>query len=113
MKCQILFFGKHKKNITNLSSAELAKRVVKVKQSLNGFLLVSCLTHFIAYLLVPTILQADSESSDQTGWMHRLILAIAVRKIDINTLSSKCNPYWFAVQRTCGVRRAVLAWVRA
>ena len=31
MKCQILFVGKNKKNITNLSSAELAKIVVKVK----------------------------------------------------------------------------------
>ena len=31
MKCQNLFSGKSKKNITNLSSAELAKRVVKVK----------------------------------------------------------------------------------
>ena len=31
MKCQILFSRKNKKNISNLSSAELAKRVVKVK----------------------------------------------------------------------------------
>ena len=31
MKCQILFSGKNKKNITNLSSAELAQRVLKVK----------------------------------------------------------------------------------
>ena len=31
MKCQILFSGKNKKNILNLSSAELAQRVVKVK----------------------------------------------------------------------------------
>ena len=31
MKCEILFSGKIKKNTTNLSSAELAKRVVKVK----------------------------------------------------------------------------------
>ena len=30
MKYQNLFSGKNKKNITNLSSAELAKRVVKV-----------------------------------------------------------------------------------
>ena len=30
MKCQILFSGKNQKNITNLSSAELAQRVVKV-----------------------------------------------------------------------------------
>ena len=31
MKCQILFFLKNKKNIINLSSAENAQRVVKVK----------------------------------------------------------------------------------
>ena len=31
MKCQILFSRKNKKNVTNLSSAELAQRVVKVK----------------------------------------------------------------------------------
>ena len=31
MKCQVLFFGKNKKNTDNLSSAELAQRVVKIK----------------------------------------------------------------------------------
>ena len=31
MKCRILFSGKNKKNIINLSSAENAQRVVKVK----------------------------------------------------------------------------------
>ena len=31
MKCQILFSGKNKKNVINLSSAENAQRVVKVK----------------------------------------------------------------------------------
>ena len=31
MKCQNLFSEKKKKNVTNLSSAELAKSVVKVK----------------------------------------------------------------------------------
>ena len=31
MKCQSLFSGKNKKNIINLSSAEFAQRVVKVK----------------------------------------------------------------------------------
>ena len=31
MKCQILFSGKNKKNIINLSSAENVQRVVKVK----------------------------------------------------------------------------------
>ena len=33
MKCQILFSGKNKKNIITLSSVELAKRVVKVKDT--------------------------------------------------------------------------------
>ena len=33
MKCLILFSGKNKKNITNLSSAELAYRVVKVNKT--------------------------------------------------------------------------------
>ena len=33
MKCQIQFSGKNKKNIINLSSAENAQRVVKVKVS--------------------------------------------------------------------------------
>ena len=31
MNCQILFSRKNKKNVTSLSSAELASRVVKVK----------------------------------------------------------------------------------
>ena len=36
MKCQILFPGKkNKKSITNLSSAKLAQRVVKVKMTFN------------------------------------------------------------------------------
>ena len=33
MKCPVLFFGKNKKNIINLSSAEFAQRVVKVKET--------------------------------------------------------------------------------
>ena len=33
MKCQILFSGINEKNITNLSSADLAQRVVKVNKS--------------------------------------------------------------------------------
>ena len=31
VKCESLFSGKNKKNIVNLSSAEFARRVVKVK----------------------------------------------------------------------------------
>ena len=34
MKCQSLFSGKNKKNILNLSSAELAQRVVKINKEL-------------------------------------------------------------------------------
>ena len=40
MKCQILFSGKNKKNIINLSSAENAQRVVKVN-SMQGSLTVN------------------------------------------------------------------------
>ena len=32
MKCQTLFSGKNKKSVLNLSSAELAKRAVMIKQ---------------------------------------------------------------------------------
>ena len=35
MKCQILFSGKNKKNIINLSSAENAQRVVKVNEQMD------------------------------------------------------------------------------
>ena len=33
MKCQIMFCGKNKKNITNLSSVKYAQRVVKVNDA--------------------------------------------------------------------------------
>ena len=39
MKCQILYSWKNKKQIINLSSAELAQRVVKVKA---GVMLYVC-----------------------------------------------------------------------
>ena len=38
MKCQILFKGQIKTNVTNLSTAELAERVVRIKISLKNFL---------------------------------------------------------------------------
>ena len=42
LKCQILFSGKINKNITNLSSVEFAKRVVKVYEGhMNIFYLIS------------------------------------------------------------------------
>ena len=43
MKCQILFPGKNKKNITNLLSAELAQEVVKVKQAPERKTNIACL----------------------------------------------------------------------
>ena len=52
MKCQILFSGKNKKNVSDLASAELAQRVVKVNIKLGGlwssgwkFLSVSTVCH--------------------------------------------------------------------
>ena len=45
MECQILFTGKNKKNIINLSFAENAHRVVKVK------LIIPVISHqFLCYL---------------------------------------------------------------
>ena len=41
MKCQILFSGKNKKNIINLSSAENAQRVVKVNVFYNSMSVIS------------------------------------------------------------------------
>ena len=40
MKCSILFSGKNNKNITNLSSAELAKRIVMVKTAVANDILI-------------------------------------------------------------------------
>ena len=45
MKCQILFSGKNKKNIINLSSAENAQRVVKVNKATVLAVHVSKLLH--------------------------------------------------------------------
>ena len=45
MKCQILFSGKNKKNIINLSSAENAQRVVKVNPILVTKPLKALLAH--------------------------------------------------------------------
>ena len=45
MKCHILFSGKNKKNIINLSSAENAQRVVKVKYRLKIHILLFCVLH--------------------------------------------------------------------
>ena len=41
MKCQIQFSGKNKKNIINLSSAENAQRVVKVKQRKDTYVVLA------------------------------------------------------------------------
>ena len=52
MKCQILFSGINKKNITNLLPAELSQRLVKVKVKnlftlgANAFRIAPCLKEF-------------------------------------------------------------------
>ena len=56
MKCHIQFSGKNKKNIINLSSAENAQRVVKVKY-------LHLQTQATSYLL---ILQYDTTFVDAT-----------------------------------------------
>ena len=51
MKCQILFSGKNKKNIINLSSAENAQRVVKVKLCIRIYQKNCKLFHFESELV--------------------------------------------------------------
>ena len=52
MKCQILFSGKNKKNIINLSSAENAQRVVKVNEEHKKKNIPNCrLRKFISSML--------------------------------------------------------------
>ena len=50
MKCQILFSGKNRKNI-NLSSAELAQRVVMVKINIPSFSAASMGNSFFTAVL--------------------------------------------------------------
>ena len=51
MKCQILFSGKNKENFIKLSSAEIALRVVKVKEVFLHRLKV-CLIHLLTTVLL-------------------------------------------------------------
>ena len=54
MKCQNLFSGKNKKDIINLSSAELAQTLVKVKKELiniHGNAIILLLFSWFAHVL--------------------------------------------------------------
>ena len=53
MKCQILFSGKNKKNIINLSSAENAQRVVKVNQKYGYLFFIK--TYLVVLIELPPI----------------------------------------------------------
>ena len=55
MKCQILFSGKNKKNITNLSSAELAKREVKVSYTKSINIFHFCLSKCMLWNLLESL----------------------------------------------------------
>ena len=50
MKCQILFSGKNKKYILTLLSAALGKRVVKVKENLDGEICFFLFCFLIIYI---------------------------------------------------------------
>ena len=56
MKCQILFFGKNKKNI-NLSSAENAQRVVKVNCPVNTIKVMSSQSVYLTTLFLGMLSQ--------------------------------------------------------
>ena len=91
MKCQNLFSEKNKNNIVNLSYAELAQRVVKVKGQMSHNVRKRIYRHvhttkiqyshslisiFIGRILDSQeciLFHADNKDSDQTMRMHRLI----------------------------------------
>ena len=47
MKCQILFSGKNKKNITNLSSGKIAQRVEKLISLVLFLIIYTCTKHAV------------------------------------------------------------------
>ena len=83
MKCQTLFSGKNKKNIVNLSSAELAQRVVKVKQGSDDLVWICRLPgdwrwgpdHLSACveMKVDLGLKVRALNTDESVWICRLV----------------------------------------
>ena len=68
MKYQMLFSGKNKKNITYLLTAELAKRIARVKQK--TYLILS--VYDIAFKM-PCFLQFDPVASVENTDFYRFI----------------------------------------
>ena len=66
MKCQILFSGKNKKNIINLSSAENAQRVVKVK-ALSKTIYLHKLQHPLTSIMCSCVFRKDRKCKSETG----------------------------------------------
>ena len=77
MKCQILFSGKKKKKkITNLLSAELAKRVVKVK-ALSKFVADNILKLILLLIKMSSAAVVINALRINHGWPH-LIMHVSV-----------------------------------
>ena len=76
MKCQNLFSGKSKKNCINLSSSELAQRVVKVKWN---FAFAPSLINESQHERTCLLMCTHKEDSDQDAHLHSLIGAYIVR----------------------------------
>ena len=81
MKCQILFSGKNKKNIINLSSAENAQRVVKVNKSNRSFSFVSNrfskTVILIVLFSVKLIISVENKLRNLSAFNLTLILSVA------------------------------------
>ena len=60
MKCQILFSGKNKKSVINLSSAEFDQRVVKDKMVIQGPVVQSVVSLTSSLRVISLTVLADS-----------------------------------------------------
>ena len=76
-KCHILFSGKSKKKFTSLLAAELAKRMVKVKeimsQCLNNFVNVTMLSStapWHVFCLWPCLVNYDYQNLGNISWTY-------------------------------------------
>ena len=88
MKCQILFSGKNKKNISKCRLLKILPRVLSVKTDFKlhpDYCAISIIAIFILFHLFiffyyfdslerkAKFLHADNEDSEQTVWMRRRI----------------------------------------
>ena len=110
MKCQILFSGKNKKNIINLSSAENAQRVVKVNKKVcvnckDRKLIVNSLfsdngltgansTEIFDHRLIDVNKMLAEKASDFKKYIDNRLVPMIRNHVNLPTRLKKMDKYW-------------------